>query len=188
MTTSNFCRQMKETRKPRFGKSSRHAQCDALPLRIHGRWMVLNERLFVLDTYSSRADRTEVEVISSDGQVKFRSEMAKHESADTVRASERGDRIALHVLTLRGGNRTLDIDSHVTARRIGVYDIEARKEVASISVSPKYHHRFAFDISPDGQHLAILEDDVMKVVALGITNPMCIDLFLTVVTRPFHSS
>jgi hypothetical protein len=187
MTTSNFCRQMKETRKPRFGKSSRHAQCDALPLRIHGRWMVLNERLFVLDTYSSRADRTEVEVIRPMVRWSFGRKW-RHESADTVRASERGDRIALHVLTLRGGNRTLDIDSHVTARRIGVYDIEARKEVASISVSPKYHHRFAFDISPDGQHLAILEDDVMKVVALGITNPMCIDLFLTVVTRPFHSS
>jgi hypothetical protein len=141
-----------------------------LPLRIHGRWMVLNEKLFVLDTYSSHTDDRGVDVISSDGQVRFRAKMAKHESADSlwepIRASERGDRMAVHILTLRGGIRTLDIDSHITGRRIAVYDIEAGKEVASIPGSLKYHYRFAFALSPDGVRLAILEDDVVRVVDL----------------------
>jgi hypothetical protein len=141
-----------------------------MPLPIRGRWMVVNEKLFVLDTYFSRTDQTGVEVISSNGQVKFRPNMAKHESADSlwepIRASERGDRMAVHIRTLRGGNRTLDIGSHMTARRVAVYDIEAGKEVASIPASLKYHYRFAFDLSPDGRRLAILEDDIVRVVDL----------------------
>ena len=136
-----------------------------LPLRITGRWMVLNDNLFTLDRHRG------VEVISSDGQVKFRTTLAKHESADSlwepIRASERGDRMAVHVPTLRGGNRTLDISSHMTARRIAVYDIEAGKEFASIPASVKYHYRFAFDLSPDGRRLAIWEDDAVRVFALN---------------------
>jgi hypothetical protein len=152
------------------GDPYRWPHCDyehrvQLPLRVPGRWVVLTNELFALDT------RTGVEVISSSGHVRFRPDMAKHESADSlwepIRASERGDRIAVHVRTLRGGNRTLDIGSHVTARRIAVYDVEAGKEVASIPASVKYHYRFAFDLSPDGRRLAILEDDVVRVVDLG---------------------
>lgn len=160
----------------RDGDPYRWALCDyerrvELPLRIQGRWMVLNEELFVLDTYSSRTAHTGVEVISSDGQVRFRPNLAKHESADSlwepIRASARGDRMALHIRTLRGGNRTLDIRSHLTARRIAVYDVAAGKEVASIPASLKYHYHFAFDLSPDGRRLAILEDDVVRVVDLN---------------------
>jgi hypothetical protein len=141
-----------------------------LPLRVPGRWMVLNDKLFILNTYSSHTGHTGVEVISSDGRVKFRPNLAKHESADSlwepIRASERGDRIAVHITTLRGGSRTLDISSHMTARRIGVYDIDAGKEMTSIPAKAKYHYRFAFDLSPDGHRLAIWEDDAVRVVAL----------------------
>jgi hypothetical protein len=141
-----------------------------MPLPIRGRWMVVNEKLFVLDTYFSRTDQMGVEVISSNGRVTFRPNLAKHESADSlwepIRASERGDRMAVHIRTLRGGNRTLDIGSHMTARRVAVYDIEAGKEIASIPASLKYHYRFAFDLSPDGRRLAVLEDDIVRVVDL----------------------
>jgi hypothetical protein len=143
-----------------------------MPLRVRGRWLALSDKLFVLTTYSGRKGDTDegLEVISSDGRVTFHANLAKHESADSlwepIRASERGDRIAAHIRTLRGGNKTLDIGSLMTARRIAVYDIEAGKEVASIPASPKYHYRFAFDLSPDGRRLAILEDDVVRVVDL----------------------
>ncbi len=149
-----------------------------MPLHIRGRFTVLNDQSFVanadfvanaLTKPDSDALRTLV-VISSDGHVKFRQPMAKHESWDNfwapIRSSERGDRIAVDMLTTRGGNRTLDISSHVTSRRIAVYDIEAGKELASIPVNPKHRYRFEFDLSPDGHRLAILEDDTVKVVDL----------------------
>ena len=72
----------------------------------------------------------------------------------------------MDVVARRGGNRTFDISSHVSARRIAVYDIEAGKEIASIPVNPKYKYRLEFDLSPDGHRLAILEDDVVKVIDL----------------------
>jgi len=132
--------------------------------------LVLSNDLFVSTTYSGRTRHNGVEVISSDGQVRFRSDLTKHESGDNfwepIRASDRGNRIAVHILTLRGGNRTLDIGSHVTARRIAVDDIDAGKEIASIPASVKYHYRFAFDLSPDGRRLAIWEDDAVRVVDL----------------------
>ena len=140
-----------------------------LPLRVLGRWMVVNDKLLI-STYAIHKGLKGFVVLSSYGQVKFRPNLAKQESADSlwepIRASERGDRMAVHIAMLRGGNRTLDISSHMTARRIGVYDIDAGKEIASIPASAKYHYRFAFDLSPDGHRLAIWEDDAVKVVAL----------------------
>lgn len=157
------------------GRAYRWPLCDyeqrvELPLSTHGRWKVLSDKVFLANQHNDRKNQSELEAISSDGQLKFRWGMAKHEAAETlwvpIRSSERGDRIAVDVLTLRGGNRTLDISSHVTARRIAVYDTEAGKEVASIPVSPKHRYRYEFDLSPDGKRLAILEDDTVKVVDL----------------------
>jgi hypothetical protein len=137
-----------------------------MPLRIRGRWIVLNDNIFV-DVNSNRGGE-ELEVTSSEGRVKFRPTMLKHEFGSfwtPIRSSERGDRIAVDMLTVRGGNQALDISGHVTARRIAVYDIEAEKELASIA-NPKHRYRFEFDLSPDGRRLAILEDDVVRVVDL----------------------
>jgi len=139
-----------------------------IPLRIGGRWLALNDDAFVVDAYSSRTGDWGVSVVSSDGEVKFRPTLLKHESARTLRGSERGNRIAVEVLTLCGGSRTLDISSHITARRIAVYDIAAGKELASIPVSPKHRYGFKFDLSPDGHRLAILEDDVVRVIDLEV--------------------
>jgi hypothetical protein len=141
-----------------------------LPLNAQGRWTVLNDDLLVQDTRDLRKNQERLEVISSDGHEKLRMDMAKHESADSlfapIRSSQRGDRIAVEILTTRGGNRTLDISSHVTARRVAVYDIETGKELASIPVNSKHRYRYEFDLSPDGHRLAILEDDTVKVVDL----------------------
>ena len=140
-----------------------------MPLRTGGRWAVLSDNLFVVDTHLNRDGDKGVEVISTDGHEKFRPTMLKHESAggwSPIRSSQRGDRIAVDVVARRGGNRTFDISSHVSARRIAVYDIEAGKEIASIPVNPKYKYRLEFDLSPDGHRLAILEDDVVKVIDL----------------------
>ncbi|MGA9392416.1 MAG: hypothetical protein WBV69_18465 [Candidatus Sulfotelmatobacter sp.] len=137
-----------------------------MPLRVGGHWGALNDNLFLVSGYSNRTKHWGVKVLSSEGQVKFQATMLKHESAGAIRSSERGDRIAVDMLTLRGGNRTLDISDHVTARRVAVYEVEAGKEIASIPVNPKFHYRFEFDLSPDGHCLAILEDDIVKLVDL----------------------
>ena len=145
---------------------------EEMSLRARGRWIALNDKLFVLNAYSGRKGDTNegLEVISSDGQVKFRAAMAKHESAGSlwapIRSSERGDRIAVDMFTIRGGNQMLDISGHVTARRVAVYDIEAGKEVASTPVNRKHDSGYEFDLSPDGRRLAILEDDIVKVIDL----------------------
>jgi tricorn protease-like protein len=64
-----------------------------------------------------------------------------------------------------GVSTRLDISDHVTARRIRVYDIEAGK-VVSISVEATHHYRYEFDLSADGRRLAILKDDVVRIVDL----------------------
>ncbi len=128
-------------------------------LRIPGGFMPLSDKLFVLNTFSGRQGGEWFEVISSDGQVKFRPELADHEwaiSYPAMRSSERGNRIAVDVVTMRGGIRALDVGNHPTARRIAVYDVEAGKESASIAARVKYAHGFEFDLGPDGCRLAIL--------------------------------
>jgi hypothetical protein len=140
-----------------------------LPLRPGGYWGVLNDHFFVFYPYDPHNDRQTVKAVSSDGRVVFRAVNGKHEYAlgigDFTRSSERGSRIAVNIVTLRGGNRALDISSHATARRIAVYDIELRKEVASIPVGGT-SHEFGFDLSPDGRRLAILENGTLKVIDL----------------------
>ena len=130
---------------------------------VRGRITVLGDETFV-------TGEKDLEVVSAEHSL-FRQPMAKHESWDNlwvpIRSSERGNRIAVDIITARGGNRTLDISNHVTARRIAVYDIEAGKEVASIPVNSKHRYRYEFDLSPDGKRLAILEDDAVKVVDLN---------------------
>jgi hypothetical protein len=140
-----------------------------LPLRPGGYWGVLNDHFFVFYPSAPHEDEQIVRVVSSDGRVIFQSVNGKHEYAlgigNSTRSSEQGSRIAVNIVTLRGGNRALDISSHATARRIAVYDIELRKEVASIPVSWK-SHEFGFDLSPDGGRLAIVEDGILKVIDL----------------------
>ena len=140
-----------------------------LPLRAVA-WTALSDNLFLVGTYENRKGHWGSELVAADGQVKFRVPLLKYESAGTLwtptRSSERGDRIAVDVLTLRGGNQTLDISSHITSRRIAVYDTGAGKQVASIPVPIRYHYGFAFALSPDGRRLAILEDDAVRIVDL----------------------
>jgi len=160
------------------GNAYRWPLCDyehrvEMPLRIGGGWVVLSDKLFVLNTLS-REDNWGLAVVSSDGHPKFRPDLAKHESvlaSQPIRSSERGDRIAVDIATLRGGNRRLDISAHATARRIAVYDVEAEKEVASIPASVKHRYRLEFDLSPDGHRLAILEDDIVRVVDVDVAKP-----------------
>jgi len=140
-----------------------------LPLRPGGYWDLLNDHFFVFYPYAPREDEQTVKVVSPDGRVVFQSVNGKHEYAlgigNSTRSSEQGSRIAVNIVTLRGGNRSLDISSHATARRVAVYDIELRKEVASIPVSWK-SHEFGFDLSPDGGRLAILENGILQVIDL----------------------
>jgi hypothetical protein len=141
-----------------------------IPLQIGGPWEALNDDSFVTYSLSKRSNNWELEVISSDGRLKFRPTLQEHESAGTiwtpVRSNKLGTIIAVDLLTIRGGNRALDMSGHVTARRIAVYDIEARIQRTSIQVSPKHNYGFQFDLSPDGRYLAILEDNILKLINL----------------------
>jgi hypothetical protein len=141
-----------------------------LPLRAVA-WTALSDKLFLVGTYENRKGHWGLELVAADGQMKFHVPLLKYESAGTLwtptRSSERGDRIAVDVLTLRGGNPTLDISSHITSRRIAVYDTDAGKQVSSIPVPIRCHYGFAFALSPDGRRLAILEDDAVRIVDLN---------------------
>ncbi len=134
-----------------------------LPASDH--YTALNDDTFVAYGFSKQKKYEELEVVSADGRAKFRPTMQRHELVGgrmPVKSNERGNVIAVDLLTVRGANRALDMDGHVTARRIAVYDIEAGRELVSIPVSPMPRH-FEFDLSPDGHRLAILEDDMVKV-------------------------
>jgi hypothetical protein len=133
----------------------------------------LNDHFFVFYPTDAHQAWRRVKVVSSDGRVVFQSANRKHEYAgglwNPTRSNERGTRIAVDIVTLRGRNNTLDISGHPTARRIAVYDIKLQKEVASIPVGVKDRDpfEFGFDLSPDGRQLAILENGTLKVIDLN---------------------
>jgi hypothetical protein len=139
-----------------------------IPPHVGGRWAVLSDDTFLAYPYSKQTKDEELEVISSDGQVKFRPTMQAHEVVGTIwtpiKSSAKGDVIAVDLLTVKGRSWALDLSGHVTARRIAVYDIEAGKQLASIPVTSTHRYHFEFDLSPDGHRLAILEDDKVRVV------------------------
>ncbi len=107
-----------------------------------------------------------IELVSPDGQVRFRKEMAK----DVVvtqeeRTDEPGKRFAFIAETWRGGSRFLDISGNRVARRVVVCS-EIGEEVASIPVSTTYHRDFDFSLSPDGHRLAVLDEGVLSILEI----------------------
>jgi len=108
-----------------------------------------------------------IELVTVDGQVKFRQEMPKHDFVTTgeVKVDERGDRFAFVVDTWRGGSRPLDISGNRVGRRI-VADTETGRQLSTVPVNPVDHSEFDFSISPDGHRLAILDEGVVTAVDL----------------------
>ena len=81
------------------GEAYRWPLCDygrrvELPLHAHGRWTIVNDKVFVANTYDIHKNRWELEVVSlDDGKVNFRPTTAKHESAGVwvpIRSGARG--------------------------------------------------------------------------------------------------
>jgi hypothetical protein len=114
-----------------------------------------------------------VELVSVDGQVKFRHEMPKHDIAvpEPTRSDERGDRFAFTVETWRGGSRALDISGKRVARRVAVYS-ETGQQLATVPVNPaynslRYQRDFDFSLSPDGHRLAVVDEGLLTVVDLN---------------------
>jgi hypothetical protein len=138
--------------------------------------VVLNDEIFLATTVTHRVgsfDR-KLEVISLDGGVKLQLPMSKYESVagkvgerEPIRSDSNGDRIAVHLVTQRGGNLSLDMGAHATARRIAVYDIGTGKETLSVTVNLRQHYSFDFALSPDGHRLAVFEDGMLRIVDLN---------------------
>jgi hypothetical protein len=130
-----------------------------LPLDMrNGMISPLSDEAFLL--LGTAKDRRGVELVSSDGQLKFRAEMPKHDIvAPPVWASsdEQGDRFAFTVETWRGGSSFLDIGGKRVARRVVVYS-ETGQQLATVRVNPHYRRDFDLAISPDGHRLAILDE------------------------------
>jgi hypothetical protein len=139
-----------------------------LPLTRLGGFFPLSDDAFLLLGGESKDSPAEVQLVGSDGRVKFRHEMPRHDTPQYsvsfwATSDERGDRFAFTVDTWRGGSRAFDISGKLVARRIVVYS-ESGQELASIAVSAMYHRDFDFAMSPDGHRLAILDEDVVTVV------------------------
>lgn len=135
-----------------------------VPLRLGGVVFALNDdTLLILGA---------VEVVGSDGRVRFRHELPKndmplHHGAAWVTADEHGDRFAFVVDTWRGGSRFFDMSRKLVASRILVYT-ETGQELASVPVNATTSNReFCFSLSPDGHRLAILDKGVVTVVDLN---------------------
>lgn len=139
-----------------------------LPLGWGGILFAPNDAAFLRLGVGKRS--SEVELIGSDGQIKFRHELPRHDvplyyAGAWATSDERGDRFAFVVETWRGGSRLLDISGNRAARRVVAYT-ETGQEIASVPVSTTYHHDFDFSLSPDGHHLAILDEGELSVVEL----------------------
>lgn len=139
-----------------------------LPWTGGGGFFPLSDDAFLLLGGESKNSPGEVILLGSDGRVKFRHEMPKHDTPQYsvgfwATSDERGGRFAFTVDTWRGGSRFFDISGKLVARRIVVYS-ETGQELASIPVSPMYHRDFDFSMSPAGHRLAILDEDVVTVV------------------------
>jgi len=152
--------------------------CDAehsveLPIDMKGGFLYpLNDGLLLLlGTGEMRGRRLikarrGIELVTPDGQAKFRQEMPKEDIVtDQARSDERGDRFAFIVETWRGGSNLLDISGKRVARRVLVYS-DTGKELATIPISAIYHLDFDFAMSPDGHRLAILDGGLLTVADL----------------------
>lgn len=140
----------------------------SMPSQLRDLVTVLNDQLFITDpTPAGKLPASELVVVSLNGTVEFRKAISKHEQVlGRIQSSETGSRFAVDIPTMRGQNLKLDIAGHFAARRIAVYDIEKQSEIASIPAKAIYRYRFEFTLSPDGQRLAMLEDDSVRVIAL----------------------
>lgn len=139
---------------------------------------VLSDDLFAVDRLNKK-NRWEVGVMAATGAVKFRLQLPKHEAPALairyVKGDASGDRFAIIVDTFRGGNRTLDIGGHLSARRVVIYSSESGTQVFSLGVYPPVPSYgvalgiipgFTFDISPDGRVLAVLSEGVLQIARL----------------------
>ncbi|MHB8501144.1 MAG: hypothetical protein ACYDCG_01635 [Candidatus Acidiferrales bacterium] len=143
---------------------------EELPLSQVGITFPLNDDAFLSFGHEFKNSAGEVEVVGSDGHIKFRHELPKREtpsyySGAWATPDEHVDRFTFIVETRRGGSRALDISGKRVARRVAVYS-EAGQELASLPVSTTYQRDFDFSLSPDGHRLAVLDQGVLTILQI----------------------
>jgi hypothetical protein len=148
----------------------RYPFCDVehyedFPMWGKGGYILNDEMLFKFG--SVKGGRFTAQLVESEGQVKFSMEMPKHDSIDPykIMTDDRHQRIAFMVNSESGAHPGLDIGGRLVARRVVVVD-ETGKLLASIPTDTHYHIDSNFSLSPDGRHLAILDEGVVTVVEL----------------------
>jgi hypothetical protein len=108
-----------------------------------------------------------LQVVTTDGRTLFQDKFGSHDVVDSyVKASIQADKFAISIRTKKGGSSFLDVASHLSRLKIMIYDLQAQKRIAEISLphTPKYY--FDFDFSPDGKTLAVMCDEVIQLYNL----------------------
>ena len=137
---------------------------------------VLNDDRFVVNRLKKR---WEIGVVTASGATKFRVQLPKHDmpalGSRYVKGDASGDRFAIVIDTMRGGNKALDVGGRLRARRLLVYRSDSGTELANLRVYPPVPHYgvalgivpgFTFDLSPDGHVLAVLSEGIVTIAKI----------------------
>jgi len=88
------------------------------------------------------------------------------EATDHVEASADGRILVVAVKTFAGGNRFLDISSHLRSERLVVYKSSNGERIKEVRVNPQAPSVFGFSLAPDGHILAIVADGTATIIRL----------------------
>jgi hypothetical protein len=92
--------------------------------------------------------------------------------SDKSAVASGGRSVALSVPAIKINKHVLTESSIcLTAVRIAVYDIAARKRILTVNVDPMPKSDYDFAVSPDGSKLAILNDRKVSIFALPLGTP-----------------
>jgi hypothetical protein len=92
----------------------------------------------------------------------------KHDHVtDHVEVSADGKIFAVAVKTFTGGNRSLDISSHLKRERVVVYRSGEGKRIKEVSVHLDAPSVFGFSLSSDGDLLAIVADENLDIIPIN---------------------
>lgn len=110
-------------------------------------------------------------VINTSGNVLIKGYLSRGERSgvdNKVVSSQDGKVIAVSLTNLKD---LWDTGGHISSVDVAVYNALLKRRIATIKVSPLPKTDFDIALSPDGSRLAILNDSVISLYQLDLTNP-----------------